>query len=347
LQFLVFRACGHNAYGVSQKRIEAEILKIEPDTSRLDFRHIKDVIDDFKKVLAATADVAAIFVIFLRAQRADEVREVEVAAAAAAMGSSVTAAPVIPPVVERTSFDLAINMLGPVEVFRDPARMAKEGWRLSKSLHILCYLGSRRNHRAPKETLVDLFWGAADEDTVAKNFHPTISHMRKALNTGQVVKKDFVLYREGAYSLNPQFRYRLDTEEFERLLAEAREARRTGGADGSASLLAEAIKLYRGDFLEEFYYNWIGDLQSYYRDLYLEALKELIGYHAERASQDRPSHDADSKDQELIIRYGQMLLARDAYQEDVHCSVMEAFVQSGNRAAAREQAHRSAANPWT
>lgn len=273
----------------------------------------------------------------LRAQRADEVREVEVAAAAAAMGSSVTAAPVIPPVVERTSFDLAINMLGPVEVFRDPARMAKEGWRLSKSLHILCYLGSRRNHRAPKETLVDLFWGAADEDTVAKNFHPTISHMRKALNTGQVVKKDFVLYREGAYSLNPQFRYRLDTEEFERLLAEAREARRTGGADGSASLLAEAIKLYRGDFLEEFYYNWIGDLQSYYRDLYLEALKELIGYHAERASLDRPSHDADSKDQELIIRYGQMLLARDAYQEDVHCSVMEAFVQSGNRAAAIEQ----------
>jgi len=274
----------------------------------------------------------------LRAQRADEVREVEVAAAAAAVGtSSVTAAPVIPPVVERTSFDLAINMLGPVEVFRDPARMAKEGWRLSKSLHILCYLGSRRNHRAPKETLVDLFWGAADEDTVAKNFHPTISHMRKALNTGQVVKKDFVLYREGAYSLNPQFRYRLDTEEFERLLAEAREARRTGGADGSASLLAEAIKLYRGDFLEEFYYNWIGDLQSYYRDLYLEALKELIGYHAERASQDRSSHDADSKDQELIIRYGQMLLARDAYQEDVHCSVMEAFVQSGNRAAAIEQ----------
>lgn len=296
--------------------------------------------------------------------------ECAIGMAAAAGSNSVITAPPIPLVVERTSFDLAINMLGPVEVFRDPAGMAKEAWRLSKSLHILCYLGSRRNHRAPKETLVDLFWGDADEDTVAKNFHPTISHMRKALNTGQVVKRDFVLYREGAYSLNPQYRYRLDTEEFERLLGEAREARRTGGADRSggdgtperrngadssagrtrgadesASLLTEAIKLYRGDFLEEFYYNWIADLQSYYRDLYLEALKELIAYHADRASAnsddtDRPAAGDRSerhKDQELVIRYGQMLLARDAYQEDVHCSVMEAFVQSGNRAAAIEQ----------
>lgn len=293
-----------------------------------------------------------------------KIEGVEVAVGAAAAGnSSVAAASLIQVVVEGPSFDLAINMLGPVEVFRDPSGMAKEAWRLSKSLHILCYLGSRRNHRAPKETLIDLFWGDADEDTVAKNFHPTISHMRKALNSGQVVRKDFVLYREGAYSLNPQYRYRLDTEEFERLLAEARESRRTGGAensagragasddsagrtggaDGSASLLAEAIKLYRGDFLEEFYYNWIGDLQSYYRDLYLEALKELIAYHANlagRASHEAPhSHEdrSDSKDHELVIRYGQMLLARDAYQEDVHCSLMEAFVQSGNRAAAIEQ----------
>ena len=216
-------------------------------------------------------------------------------------------APAIATVIERPSYDLAINMLGAVEVFRDPSGMTKEAWRLSKALHILCYLCSRRNHRAPKETLVEMFWSDADEDTVAKNFHPTISHLRKALNTGQVMKKDFVLYREGAYLLNPQYRYRLDTEEFERLLVEAREARRSGNVEASAQLLADAIKLYRGDFLEEFYYNWIEELQSYYRDLYLEALKESISHHSERG------------DHEIVIRYGQMFLARDPYQEEVHC----------------------------
>ncbi len=169
------------------------------------------------------------------------------------------------------------------------------------------------------------FWSDVDEETVSKNFHPTISHLRKELNRGQVVKKDFLLYREGAYLLNAQYRYSFDTEEFERLLEEAREAHREGSADKSAQRLAEAIKLYRGDFLEEFYYGWIEELQSYYRDLYTEALKELIAHHSELG------------DHELVIRYGQMLLARDPYQEEVHTRVMEAHVRSGNRAAAIEQ----------
>ena len=229
------------------------------------------------------------------------------------------------PLIEPPAYDLAINMLGSVEVFRDPSVMKKETWRLSKALHIFCYLCSRRNHRAPKETLVDLFWSDADAETVARNFHPTISHLRKALNSEQVMKKDFILYREGSYLLNPQYRYRLDTEEFERLLGAAREARRIGNADESARLLAEAIKLYRGDFLEEFYYNWTEELKSYYRDLYLEALKDLICYNVGR------------QDYELVIRYGQMLLTRDPYQEDVHCLVMEAYVIGGNRAAAIDQ----------
>ncbi|HET9529972.1 MAG TPA: BTAD domain-containing putative transcriptional regulator, partial [Blastocatellia bacterium] len=228
-------------------------------------------------------------------------------------------------IIERPSYDLAINMLGPVEVYRDPETMLKEAWRLQKSLHMLCYIASRRNHRATKDALVDLFWGNADQETIAKNFHPTVSHLRKALNAGQVVKKDFILYREGAYFLNPQYQYRIDTEEIERLVADAREARRSSDAQGAAQLLAEAIKLYRGDFLEEFYYNWTDELQSYYREMYLEALKELIAYYGEICQH------------ELVIRYGQMILQRDAYQEDVHCQVMEAYVKSGNRAAAIEQ----------
>jgi ATP/maltotriose-dependent transcriptional regulator MalT len=235
------------------------------------------------------------------------------------------AAPQVELIIERPTYDLAVYMLGPVEVFRDPSDALKDAWRLTKALHILCYIASRRNRRAPKDTLVDLFWSDADPETVSKNFHPTISHLRKALNAGQVVKKDFILYREGAYLLNPQYQYQIDTEEFERMLANAREARRSGDDDGAAQLLAEAIRLYRGDFLEEIYYNWTEELQSYYRDMYLEALKELIGYHGAR------------ENHEQVIRYGQMILQRDAYREDVHCQVMEAYVCSGNRAAAIEQ----------
>jgi DNA-binding SARP family transcriptional activator len=195
---------------------------------------------------------------------------------------------------------------------------------LSKSLHILCYIASRRTHRSPKDTLVELFWPDADADTIAKNFHPMISHVRKALNRDQMIKKDFIQYREGAYLLNAQYRYQIDTEEFERLLSDAREKRQSGEAEVAERMTAEAVRLYRGDFLEELYYDWAEELRTYYRDLYLEALKELASYYAERG------------DDELVIRYGQTILQRDPYREDIHCQVMEAHVRMGNRAAAIE-----------
>ena len=170
-----------------------------------------------------------------------------------------------PPVevpIDRPSFDLTVNMFGPIEIYRNPTEPSPEdAWRLSKSLHILCYIASRRNHRAPKDALVDLFWPDADADTIAKNFHPMISHVRKALNRDQVIKKDFIQYREGAYLLNPQYRYQIDTEEFERLLTGAREKRQSGDAEVAERMTAEAVSLYRGDFLEELYYDWAEELE--------------------------------------------------------------------------------------
>jgi LuxR family maltose regulon positive regulatory protein len=323
-----------------EARATVSLARLFWDAARKDeaLGHLRRAIDlsiryDYAHLLRAeAAQSAALFQAAVRERiAADYLSEVVSIEAARAQAASAETAGPPPPrqaveaVIERPTYDLAINMLGPVVVNRDPAEPLKDAWRLSKALHILCYIASRRNHRTPKDTLVEIFWADADPETVSKNFHPTISHLRKALNLGQVVKKDFILYREGAYLLNPQYQYQVDAEEFERLINNAREARRGGDADGSAGLLAEAIGLYRGDFLEEFYYNWIEELQSYYSDLYLEALKELVGYHGERSNH------------EMVIRYGQMILQRDAYQEDVHCQVMEAHVRSGNRAAAIEQ----------
>lgn len=231
--------------------------------------------------------------------------------------------------IEGASFDLTIDLLGSIRVRRGAEEApSPEAWPLAKSLHIFCYLASRRSHRATKDMLVELFWPDADSENVARNFHPTISHLRKALNYGQVVRKDFLVYREGAYFLNPQYRYRIDAEEFETLVVSSREARSAGQLKQAAEMAAQAIHLYRGDFLEELYYDWIGKLQSYYRDLSLEALNELAAHHLR------------SGEHEAAISYAQMILQRDAYREDVHCLVMEANVRAGNRAAAIEQFDR-------
>ena len=123
--------------------------------------------------------------------------------------------------------DLTVNMLGPVAILRDPSRpLAADAWTTRRARDILCFIVSRRHHRASKDTIIDTFWGETDMAVVEKNFHPTVSHIRKALNSNQPLKQNFLLYRDGDYQLNPEFSYRIDTEEFDRLLSEGENARR-------------------------------------------------------------------------------------------------------------------------
>ncbi len=109
-------------------------------------------------------------------------------------------------VLTKPLVDLTINMLGPVEIVRDVARpFAADAWTTRRARDILCFIASRSHHRTPKDTIVDTFWRDTDLKSVEKNFHPTMSHIRKALNSNQPLKQNFLAYRDGDYQLNPEF----------------------------------------------------------------------------------------------------------------------------------------------
>lgn len=222
--------------------------------------------------------------------------------------------------------DLSISMLGAVEVLRERGRkLAPDAWTLSRALRILCYIASRQNHRATKDAIVELFWPDTPIEDIDKNFWPSISYIRRALNSNQEVKKNFIRYRESAYYLNTEFNYLIDTEEFERLIEQARAHRRAGEDKKFTDLSRRAIELYRGEFLEEFYDNWTEEPRAYYRNLYFATLKELADHH----------HRAEQYEQS--ISYLKTILRRDSYREDVHRQLMDAYARLGNRAAVREQ----------
>ncbi|HKG21971.1 MAG TPA: BTAD domain-containing putative transcriptional regulator, partial [Blastocatellia bacterium] len=226
----------------------------------------------------------------------------------------------------RREVDLTINLLGAVEVFRErDHRLSPDAWTLSRALRILCFIASRHNHRATKDAIIETFWPDTPLEDIDKNFWPTVSHIRRALNSGQEVKKNFIRYRESAYYLNPEFNYLLDTEEFERLAAEARAARREGDSERFAASAHRASQIYRGDFLEEFYDKWAEEPRAYYRNIYFALLKELADHY----------HRAEKFEQS--ISYCRIILKRDPYREDVHRQLMDAHARTGNRAALREQ----------
>jgi ATP/maltotriose-dependent transcriptional regulator MalT/DNA-binding SARP family transcriptional activator len=222
--------------------------------------------------------------------------------------------------------DLTINMLGPVEIFRDPARpLAADAWTTKRARDILCFIASRRHRRASKDTIIDTFWGEADFEAVEKNFHPTVSHIRKALNSNQPLKQNFLLYRDGDYQLSPNFSYHIDTEEFDRLLAEGETARRAREFDRCIASYEAAIAIYRGDFMQGIYDDWVEEQRSYYREQHLRMLEALTAV-AQK-----------TEDWTRSLQLAQEILRTDPFREDVHCMMMRAHAGQGNRHAVKEQ----------
>jgi len=234
-------------------------------------------------------------------------------------------APSTPAASARPASDLTINMLGLVEIFRDPARpLAPDAWTSRRARDILCFIASRQHRRASKDTLIDTFW-LDDAESVEKRFHPTISYIRKALNSNQLLRQNFLLYREGDYLLNPDLSYRIDVEEFDALLAEAAAAHRRGQNERYLQACEEAVALYRGEFMQGTHDEWVTEQRSYYSNQYLSTLEKLA------------SAAQEAGEWERSLSLAQKILRDDPFREDVHCRVMRAHAALGNRAAVREQ----------
>jgi DNA-binding SARP family transcriptional activator len=237
-----------------------------------------------------------------------------------------TPAPPPPSVAAQPAVDLTLNMLGPVEIFRDPARpFALDAWTSKRARDILCFVASRRHRRASKDAIIDAFWREDDFESVEKQFHPTISYIRKALNSNQLIRQNFLLYYDGDYLLNPDFSYRIDTEEFDSLVAEGEAARRRGQVEPHLNAYERAVALYRGEFMRSSYDEWAEEQRSYYRGQYLRMLEALA------SAAQRTQEWARS----LVL--AQKILHDDPFREDAHCMIMRAHAALGNRVAVREQ----------
>jgi LuxR family maltose regulon positive regulatory protein len=253
----------------------------------------------------------------LRAQLATALRQVAERPVAAHTPVSLITKPLV---------DLTIKLLGPVELVRDPTQpLASDAWTTRRSRDILCFIASRRQRRASKDSIVDTFWGETDFEVVEKNFHPTISHIRKALNSNQSLKQNFLLYREGDYLLNVDLAYRIDIDEFDRLLTEGEAARRARQFDQCVECYEAAVALYRGEFMQGSYDPWVEEQRSYYRRQYLQLIESLAGV-AEKMG-----------DWFKATQLAQQILHDDPFREDIHCLLMRSHAGLGNKTAVREQ----------
>jgi DNA-binding SARP family transcriptional activator/Tfp pilus assembly protein PilF len=222
--------------------------------------------------------------------------------------------------------DLTINMLGPVEIIRDPKRpFAAGAWTTKRARDILCFIASRPHRRASKETIFENFWTEEDSENITKDFHPTVSQIRKALNSNQQLKLSFLLYGDGVYYLNSEYAYVIDLEDFDRWVSEGETALRAGQVDRGISFFENAIRLYRGGFMQGVNDDWIDEQRVYYSEQYLRILEYLV-VEAQK-----------NKEWQRSLQFAHKLLREDPFREDIHCRVMRAHAELNDSAAVKEQ----------
>jgi two-component SAPR family response regulator len=184
---------------------------------------------------------------------------------------------------------------------------------LSRDL-FFCLFQHRSGQR--KEEIGGIFWPEHPPQKLDAIFRSTLYRLRRSLF------RESVVFEDGVYRFNRDADYTSDVEEFERLLDQAEEAM---GSEREVKLLADAVELYRGAYLEGIYADWCALERQRLRDRYLNALESVAALRARQGYFQR------------AVEGYQKLVVEDPYREPAHRELMRCFYRLGDRAAAIRQ----------
>jgi hypothetical protein len=132
-----------------------------------------------------------------------------------------------------------LGLLGsPVARQRDEEGERELDWRLRRAFLVLAFLASSPGLQAGREEVIEAVWPTEGERTIERNFHPTLSHLRRALEGGNRGKDrpTPLLFRNGVYRLSPEVGWEIDILELHRLADEGKELAGRGESESATSM---------------------------------------------------------------------------------------------------------------
>ena len=211
-------------------------------------------------------------------------------------------------------------------------RLADEGatairFPLRRSFQTLAYLASSPDLSASRDELIEEIWSGESPAEVLRNFHPTLSHLRRSLAAGLGSRIVPLLLYDGIYRLNPDIDWRIDWVELASRVESAR-SEATLRPETAVEHLRRAWSLYRGAFLPRVDGEWAATRRDRAQRTYLDLLKLLGDLELQLG---RHEHALDAY---------RALLAEDPLEERVHVAVMRLYGLEGRRDLVRRQYDR-------
>jgi DNA-binding SARP family transcriptional activator len=171
-----------------------------------------------------------------------------------------------------------------------------------KAKALTAFLLMHRSVDTAREALLEIFWPDTDPEHARDNLSTTLSAIRRFLRAAGLPADDLI------FANNSVVRWTADT------IVDAQQfAELSTGDDAAAN--AEALDLYRGDFLEGDYDEWSSAERERLATLYEALLARIV----------RKSRDPEA---------AQRLIARNPYAEEAYSALLETELRAGRSDAA-------------
>ncbi|MDN4070359.1 response regulator [Paenibacillus vini] len=156
-----------------------------------------------------------------------------------------------------------INLFRQVSVETEEGRQNLLQWRTTKAQELFMYLLQHRGKWVRKSLLTEMFWPEYEQDKVYSQLYTAIYHIRKTLKPfGDQIQ---IVNASEGYMMNLE-QIPLDIEEWELKLTALPPVSKESIED-----YIEVMKLYTGDYLQEYDYWWAESERQRLRNLWLRA----------------------------------------------------------------------------
>jgi DNA-binding SARP family transcriptional activator len=216
---------------------------------------------------------------------------------------------------------LSMELLGTLTIRVDDQRIRAEFGSAGRRLAAYLAQYSGRPHR--RERLVDLFWSDLEPNRARSALNTALWRLRKVIAAEPRSRGGRTLVTLGnEIVLEPADWLAIDSHSFYASVKSALRSATGEAGEPSTGLLADAVALYSGPFLDGEGEDWILVERERLHSLYVRAVHELARVYARMSRYDE------------AVEVLRGVLASDPFREHAHRQLMVMLVLNGQRAEA-------------
>lgn len=206
-------------------------------------------------------------------------------------------------------------------IISDQTNRSKKVWTL------LEYLIVHRKRFVSQEELIELLWPESNSRDPINTLKVLMHRVRDTLDDLDFENsRQMILYRNGAYGWNQDYRCIMDADDFQRLIYESEQE--TEDISRKMSLLLQAENLYQGHFLQKkSSESWVIPIATYYRSQYNRVVSELAKILLEHKKYDQ------------LSSVSQKAIALEPYEEQLYIYLIQVLICTGQLEKALDLYH--------